>query len=175
MAASRGIEVTLKAGEMKGAPVAGKVLLYSTSHALVIGIDDYTAGWPDLKNAVKDAELVAAGLRGKGFDVTLRKNLTSEQLKRALDDFFVIKGDDLEARLFVWFAGHGQTLGGEGYLVPADAPLPSAGASFRRKALHLRLFGSWTRLARAKHALAVFDSCFSGTVFEASKGAPPPV
>ncbi|MDP7098717.1 MAG: caspase family protein, partial [Rhodospirillales bacterium] len=89
MAASRGIEVTLKAGEMKGAPVAGKVLLYSTSHALVIGIDDYTAGWPDLKNAVKDAELVAAGLRGKGFDVTLRKNLTSEQLKRALDDFFV--------------------------------------------------------------------------------------
>ncbi|HJP55019.1 MAG TPA: SUMF1/EgtB/PvdO family nonheme iron enzyme [Rhodospirillales bacterium] len=174
MAASRGIEVTLKAGEMKGAPVAGKVLLYSTSHALVIGIDDYTAGWPDLKNAVKDAELVAAGLRGKGFDVTLRKNLTSEQLKRALDDFFVIKGDDPEARLFVWFAGHGQTLGGEGYLVPADAPLPSAGASFRRKALHLRLFGSWTRLARAKHALAVFDSCFSGTVFEASKGAPPP-
>ncbi|MDP7292394.1 MAG: hypothetical protein QF497_09205, partial [Verrucomicrobiota bacterium] len=65
-AASRGINVTLKASETQGAPDAGTVRLYGSSHALVIGIDDYTGGWPDLSNAVKDAKLVAKELERKG-------------------------------------------------------------------------------------------------------------
>ncbi len=68
LAASRGIEVTLRASERAGAPVAKTVRLYGNSYALVIGIDKYTGGWPRLSNAVRDAEVVArverAGLRG---------------------------------------------------------------------------------------------------------------
>ena len=41
-------------------------------------------------------------------------------------------------------------------------------------ALSLRRFGEFVRLAEAKHALAVFDSCFAGTIFEAQRALPPP-
>lgn len=57
--------------------------------------------------------------------------------------------------------------------MPRDAPDPSAGTPFFRKALSMRRFGEWARAARAKHVLAVFDSCFAGTVFQTARGRPP--
>jgi len=90
-AASRGLSVQLRTSEAKDAPVAGEVKLYGQSHALVIGIDAYTNGWPRLSNAVKDAKLVAAALKRKGFDVTLKLNLKSSRLKSVFEEFFVLK------------------------------------------------------------------------------------
>jgi formylglycine-generating enzyme required for sulfatase activity len=173
-ASARGLSVQLRASEAKGAPVAGEVRLYGESHALVIGIDAYTNGWPRLSNAVKDAKLVAAALRKKGFDVTLKTNLKSSQLKTVFEEFFVLKGEDPEARLFVWFAGHGHTVDGEGYLVPADAPRADQYESrFRLKALNMRRFGEFVRQAQSKHVFNVFDSCFAGTVFDTQRSLPP--
>lgn len=170
---NRGVRIQLRASEEPTAPVVEEVQLYGASHALVIGINDYTQGWPRLSNAIRDAELVAAELRKKGFEVTLKLDLSSADLKSAFEEFFVYKGEDPQARLFVWFAGHGHTENGEGYLIPADSPLPDAGAEFRIKALSMRRFGEFVRLAGAKHALAVFDSCFSGTIFTTQRSAPP--
>ena len=172
-AATRGIEVEIKTTEAPGAPIAGTVQLYDRSHALVIGIDRYTGGWPNLSNAVEDAELVAAALRRRGFEVTLRRNLDSFALQAALREFFVLEGADPEARLLLWYAGHGATLDGEGFLVPADAPLVTD-PRFKLVALPFRDFGGMVRLAEAKHALSVFDSCFAGTVFT-SRGDVPPI
>ena len=171
--ASSNMTVRLKASEAKGAPVVKSVRLYGSSHALVIGIDNYTNGWPRLTNAVKDARLVAKALREKGFEVTLRTNLKAAEMERAFKEFYIIKGEQADARLFLWFAGHGHTEGGEGYLVPADAPKPQSKARFRLKALSLRRVGDFVRLADSKHAFAVFDSCFSGTVFESARSMPP--
>lgn len=70
--------------------------------------------------AVKDAEAVAKALTEQGFKVTLRKDLPAAALDTAFRDFFLSDGADPEARLLVWFAGHGHTISGEGYLVPAD-------------------------------------------------------
>ncbi len=172
-ASGRGLTIKLR-GATKDAGVTESVKLYGSSHALVIGIDDYRKGWPRLSNAVKDARAVAAALRKSGFDVTLKLDLTSRQLKDAFEQFFVFKGENPEARLFVWFAGHGHSEDGEGFLIPKDAPRPSAGARFRVKALSLRRFGEYVRLAKSKHAFSVFDSCFSGTIFETARSAPPP-
>lgn len=172
--AKRGIKVKIKASENINAPVAGEVNLYGESYALVIGINKYTHGWPRLSGAVNDAKLVAAELRQKGFNVTLKTNLDSKELKKTFEEFFILKGNHPQVRLFVWFAGHGHTLNGEGFLVPADAPLPHKGAEFRLKALSMRRFGEYVRLAQSKHALAVFDSCFSGTIFDTQRSAPPP-
>ena len=148
--------------------------LYSKSYALVVGIDNYTNGWPSLHNAVKDAGLVAAEMEARGFEVTLATNLNSVELKQTFEEFFVIKGEDPQARLFVWYAGHGFTEFGEGFLVPADAPRPEAGAKFRLRALSLRRFGEYVRMAYSKHAYTVFDTCFAGTIFASQRGAPPP-
>jgi hypothetical protein len=95
-------------------------------------------------------------------------------MKQTFEEFFVIKGEDPQARLFVWYAGHGFTEFGEGFLVPADAPRPEAGARFRLKALSLRRFGEYVRMAYSKHAYTVFDTCFAGTIFASQRGAPPP-
>ena len=173
-AAQRGVRVQLRAGESPSARLAETIQLYERSYALVIGNDKYDAGWPLLSSAVKDARAVAAELGKRGFDVTLKTNLASFELKQALEEFFIVAGDDPKARLFVWFAGHGHTLAGEGFIVPVDAPRPEAGMQFRLKALSLHRFGEYVRLARAKHAYVVFDSCFAGTVFDSRRALPPP-
>ena len=146
--------------------------LYSTSHALVVGNDVYTEGWPSLSNAVRDAEMIAATLNEKGFEVELHTNLTSSQMSDVFKRFFIIKGSDRDARLFVWYAGHGATVDGEGYLVPGDAALPKNAAEFKLSALALRDFGTFMRQAVSKHVYAVFDSCFAGTVFASQRSAP---
>ena len=169
---ARGLTVPLKASERAGARVVEEVELYSNSYALVIGIDNYTGGWPKLRMAVKDARAVANGLRRKGFQVTLKTDLTSDRLSKTLKRFFAITGRDPDARLFLWYAGHGHTIEGEGFLVPADAPIASD-PTFLVSALPMRDFGSLVRLARAKHVMSVFDSCFSGTIFRTRASSPP--
>ncbi len=176
-ATSRGISIDLRESASIDAPVSETVELYTQSFALVIGIDDYNNGWPRLSNAVKDAEVVASELKQQGFEVELYKNLDSEQLATTFKRFFTIRGQDPSARLFVWFAGHGMTLDGEGYLVPADAPVPSDSMTigeFKFSAYFLRDFGGLMRAAKSKHAYAVFDACFAGTVFASARALPPP-
>lgn len=168
-AESRGLAVRMR--DQHGKSLAPQ-RLYGSSRALVIGIDAYTNGWPRLETAVSDAAAVARELERHGFRVTLKSNLGAAALDQVLKEFFAIEGADPEARLFLWFAGHGHTIAGEGFLVPADAP-PAGDPAFKVKALHMRDFGGLVRLAEAKHVLSVFDSCFSGTVF-ASRSATAP-
>jgi hypothetical protein len=170
-AASRGLELELKSSDKPNAAPAGSVQLYQASYALVIGIDRYTNGWPALRNAVNDARAVATKLKDHGFDVTLRENLGADDFRRTLREFFARTGRDPEARLLLWYAGHGHTVDGEGFLVPADAPRGND-PDFLVDALPLRDFGSLVRLAKSKHVLSIFDACFAGTVFEARGGVP---
>jgi formylglycine-generating enzyme required for sulfatase activity len=167
-------DIWLKARESADAPNDQKVTLYKKSKALVIGNDHYSGGWPQLSNGIKDAEEVAKGLKAQGFEVTLEKDLKSEELDRILKNFFVREGADVDTRLLLWFAGHGYTVRDEGYIVPVDAPSPKADADFREKAISLRRFGEYMREANARHVLAIFDSCFGGTVFDVARSMPPP-
>ncbi len=153
---------------------------FSSSMALVIGIDQYDNGWRPLNKAVEDAEAVKTALENSGFDrVEIVRNPTRNELEDAFRNFVYTMGSDPDARLLIWFAGHGHTIRGEGYLVPRDAPLPGASpeadARFRAAALSMRRFGEYLREINARHVLAVFDSCFAGTIFNATRSfqAPP--
>ncbi len=156
-AADTGLYIDIKESEAPDARVVERLKLYGSSHALVIGIDDYVGGWPKLSNAVRDSRELADELERHGFHVTLKTDLGARELRDTLRAFFALRGADPEARLLLWFAGHGQTINGEGFLVPADAPLPND-PLFKIKALHMRDFGGMMRLANAKHVLSVFDS-----------------
>lgn len=150
---------------------------FSTSHALVIGIDDYQV-WPKLRMAIPDAEAIGAALKSGGFqDVQIERNLDTASLKRAIEDFVYVKGADPDARLLIWFAGHGHTIGPEGYLVGRDAPdpgrTPASESAFQRVAMPLSDFGRYMNEVKARHVLAIFDSCFSGSVFNASRASAP--
>jgi hypothetical protein len=168
-------EIVLKAKESVDAADGGKVTLYQKSKALVIGMNAYDGrSWPQLSNGIRDAEEVAKALEAEGFEVTLKKDLKSEELDRTLKSFLVSGGGDPDTRLLLWFAGHGNTVDGEAYIVPVDAPSSKDSADFRAKALSLRRFGDYMREAKARHVLAIFDSCFSGSVFNVARSLPPP-
>lgn len=79
----------------------------------------------------------------------------------AFKDFFIDKGGDADARLFVWYAGHDYTDdSGEGYFISTDGVLVRERHKCLRTALSLRRFGEFVRLAESKHVSTVFDSCF---------------
>ena len=165
-ASQRGIsrvEIKTQAGETVG--------LYEESHALVIGVSDYTNGWPDLESVIKDVESVGVSLEDHGFQVTKILNPTKKELYTAFQNFIDQYGFDESNRLLFYFAGHGYThdLHGrdQGYIVPQDAPFPDkAEKGFLRGYLPMNQIRAWSKQFQAKHALFVFDSCFSGTVLK---------
>jgi hypothetical protein len=172
--ASRRLTVPVREQERADAKIIEEVEFYSNSYALVIGIDKYGRGWAPLSNAIGDATRIASVMERQGFEVTLVKNPSSSALEKKLEDFFIDKGRDPEARLFVWYAGHGHTLDGEGYLIPSDGVAPSDEGRFLRTAISLRDFGKFVRLAKSKHVYTIFDSCFAGTIFNVARAVPPP-
>ena len=99
-AASSGVFVEVRSSEASGASVE-RYKLYGASYALVIGIDNYSNGWPRLSNAVKDARAVATAMEARGFEVELLIDPTGDALRRKMRQFFAIKGADPEARRFV--------------------------------------------------------------------------
>lgn len=153
--------------------------LYRKSHALVVGVMNYSEGWPQLSGVKDDIVHVEQVLTRQGFQVTLLKNPTGDELKRSLEDFIHRYGYDHENRLLVYFAGHGHTERdfienqAVGYLVPADAPLPQADLKgFYASAVSMKQVEVYARMIQAKHALFMFDSCFSGTIFSSTRSMP---
>ena len=152
--------------------------LYQQSHALVIGVSDYTNGWSDLPGVKRDMETVKSILEQHDFNVTLIENPDKDQLKKAFDDFISNYSREYNGRLVVYFSGHGYTMkqpwGGDmGYIVPADAPNPHTHPQeFKDKAIDMELMEVYAKRMDVKHALFLFDCCFSGSLFSLSKAAP---
>lgn len=150
------------------------VLSYKESHALVVGISDYTS-WPMLPGAKGDVEKVSRALEKNGFQVVRKVNLDHTELETAFRDFILQYGLARENRLLFYFAGHGYTLKNTydpndrtrwtGVIVARDAPLPTTDdptREFREKTLPIERFASMAREIQSRHALFIFDSCFSG-------------
>jgi uncharacterized caspase-like protein len=88
--------------------------------ALVIGNSAY-AGVGALANPKEDAALVAATLRGEGFEVTLVQDAKHDAMLKALRSFSH-QADQADWAL-VYYAGHGIEVGGVNYLLPVDVEL----------------------------------------------------
>ena len=93
----------------------------AASHvALVIGNSVYDHA-QELKNAVSDANKIAAALRELGFEVALKKNLNRVDFVREID-VFSGKSEAAEIAL-IFFAGHGIPYRGQDRVIPIDAKL----------------------------------------------------
>ncbi|MBR0665203.1 hypothetical protein GXW71_12635 [Roseomonas hellenica] len=150
--------------------------LYSQSHALLIGQSQY-AHWRPLEAVRSEIDALRAALEESNFRVEVHYDLGSEDLARVIDAFVRTRGAVPDARLFVYFGGHGWTrdVGTRpmGFIVPVDAPEPSQDQRrFMQMALPMTLFEAYARVPDARHMLFVFDSCFSGAFF-GNRGATP--
>ena len=108
-------------------------------------------------------------LKRKGFQVTKNIDPDSQSLKSSLESFVNNYGYDPANRLLFYFSGHGYTRdnGAKGYLVPTNAPDPRRDErGFLRTAYSMTNLLALARNIEAKHALFLFDSCFSGTIFK---------
>ena len=153
----------------------GEVFSYGRSHALVIGVGRYSGGWPSLESVDQEVTEVGDVLEQHGFDVRIVLDPSSEEMLDAFRSFINAHGYERDNRLLFYFAGHGHTRddGRKGYLVPGEAPDPRRDEKgFLRAALPMTQVVAWAKAIEARHALFVFDSCFSGTVFK-TRSAPP--
>lgn len=144
---------------------------YTSSHALVIGVNKYQFASP-LGYARQDAEAVAEIL-SSGFEfpkenvaVLLDGDATHAGIVSAFLKFTTngISGND---RVLVFFAGHGCTRTGRrgdvGFLVPVDGTPDD-----------LRTLIRWDDLTRnaelieAKHVLFLMDACYGGLAIQRS-------
>lgn len=146
---------------------------YSTSRALIIGINSYKNA-PPLSFAVNDAKEVRKVIV-KEFDfpkenVTLLTddNATKESiLKHFLQ--YTTSSIGVDERILIFYAGHGHTklgLRGEvGYLVPYDSDLDDPSTLIR--------WDEFTRnaeIVRAKHMLFIMDACYGGLALKRNLG-----
>src|SRR6266481_1887487 len=89
--------------------------------ALIIGNSAYQSV-PPLANPVNDGAMMAATLKGAGFDVVdSRHDLSAIETRRALRDF-ADRSRDADIAV-VYYAGHGMEVDGANYLIPVDAKL----------------------------------------------------
>lgn len=171
--ASRSIKLTLRDQGGKDQEVP----LYKNSYALLVGVSEYNAGWPKLEAIPSEIDKVDELLSNRGFNVTKVMNPDAETLSDTFKDFITSYGLEKENRLLFFFSGHGHTRdnGKKGYLVPVDAPDPGVDkVGFLKKALGMNQVLSWARDIESKHALFLFDSCFSGTIFKYKSKINPP-
>lgn len=129
---------------------------YAARHCLSIGIDQYQA-MDNLRNAVSDAKGFAAQMRTFGFDVKrlLNEQATIRGMRAAVEDHFAerVAEDDL---FVLFFAGHGESHEGQGYLVPVDANPKKS------HFLKMTTVAEWVQDLKARHVLFILDCCFSG-------------
>jgi len=135
---------------------------YSSSYALVVGINKYSH-WPNLEYAAKDAAEIAAVLKQKDFQVFILTDhkATRQNIMGQLET--IRKSVDANSRVVFYFAGHGQTEdlpGGRerGYIVPADADA----YDWEGTMLPMDQLNRTIKNFKAKHILLAFDSCYSG-------------
>jgi formylglycine-generating enzyme required for sulfatase activity len=104
--------------------VAATGVFAQQKFALVIGNGNYT-NTTKLNNPVNDANDMTAALQGLGFTVDKVLNGTQDQMVNAVMQLKRRLGASHNSYGFLFYAGHGVQSGGENFLIPVDANIPS--------------------------------------------------
>jgi outer membrane protein OmpA-like peptidoglycan-associated protein len=176
------VRVIQAAGEQPSIESNGhQIKLYSASYALLISETNYSGssqgGWPRLAATKSELDNVAAVLQTQGFTIWRVEDANSEELNRIYREFMARFGHAPDNRLLFFFSGHGYTnvANDFSYLVPIDARDPTKdSADFFGKALPIASIDTWARELESRHAMFVFDSCFSGSIFVSRSNATSP-
>ena len=132
--------------------------------ALIIGINSYTGYWPQLKNAVNDAEGVAQILKKdyifNDIYTLIDNEATRKNILNKLD--WLSKNLTKDDNLLIFYSGHGQfnKILNKGFWVPVDATSNSVADYISNSDLKTFIGG-----IPSKHTLLITDACFAGDIF----------
>lgn len=144
-------------------PLDASGLRLGTYHALVIGNNDYQK-LPALKTAVNDARTVDRVLRERyGFKSRLLVNANRYQILSALNE--LREKLSPQDNLLIYFAGHGEldSINKRGNWLPVDAE-PNNSANWIPNSAITDIVNAM----QATHVMVVADSCYSGTLSDAT-------
>ena len=125
--------------------------------ALVIGNGAYK-DLTKLNNPVNDADDVAAALQNIGFTVEKLLNSSQEQIDSAVIRLKNRLSAEEDSYGFFFYAGHGVQSGGDNYLIPVDANIPSENA-MRSRAVSVQMVLDELNDARNSLNVVVLDAC----------------
>jgi hypothetical protein len=169
-------------GEVKIVDSRGEVIgQFKEAHALVIGESDYinTGNWRVLPGVKLDVVAVKKLLEEQGFNVEVLENANSRNLRNGIINFLDKYGYIPDARIILYFAGHGDTLDLDGrkmgYIVPIDAPQSGNNSNYLQTVIPMTQFETWAKQYTSRHILFMFDSCFSGSIFRSQTEMPPAI
>src|SRR5215813_6211700 len=146
-------------------------------HALLIGIYQYEdKDWDQLPDIPLQLTSLKLELNQHFDTVDTVKNLRATDLWQTIDHFLRAYGNDSNARLLIYYAGHGYTEvlkqfnENRGYITGIDTPstkkrTTAAYKAARQKSISMKIITGILEDIVAKHVLFIFDSCFSGTIF----------
>jgi hypothetical protein len=137
--------------------------------ALVIGNGAYSGtGVPRLPGAIVDADAIAAAITGPGSwrvppdRITRVKDATGKAMISRIESFF--RSAEPGETLLFYFAGHGLSSGGDGYLLPIDyAPGSAAMPDFGETALSATRLWKAIGASKAAGTVVILDACRAGS------------
>jgi outer membrane protein OmpA-like peptidoglycan-associated protein len=139
-------------------------------HALLIGVTSYNdPRWPPLENITKEIGALKAGLSYHFESIQTLIDPDSNTIKSALQSTIADFGSASTDRIFIYYSGHGFTdpeAKYMGYITGRDTPAydyDRSGAILH--SVSMLQFDKIFRGGAFKQGMAVFDSCFSGTIF----------
>ncbi|HEX6355488.1 caspase family protein [Actinophytocola sp.] len=147
-------------------------------HALVIGIDQYSAKRiPSLKCAVNDAEEVSQRLKSAGFEVVTLANqaATRRDIHWELEVGLNERVRDTDDPVLIYWSGHGMSdlresadsdRGWSTFLLPHDADIDQPLAS----AFPVQQVWALLNRIKTRRLLVMLDTCFSGAFASDSRG-----
>jgi uncharacterized caspase-like protein len=154
-------------------------------HALLIANATYRdSRWPRLDDVPLQVTALQKGLKDHFDTVEVVQDFETEALRQKINGFLRHHGNDGNARLLIYYAGHGYTEliaqrnSYRGYITGIDTPAidtskPDYNAA-RLRAISMTEIRATLEDVLAKHVLFIFDSCFAGTIFTSRGSNDPP-
>jgi hypothetical protein len=150
-------------GGIGGAGAVPANLRLGNNYAVIIGNNTYQdASYQTLKSAASDATAVSQVLKARyGFQTDLLLNASRLEILTALNTMREKLGPD--DNLLIYYAGHGELQGRQGYWIPVDAKDNTASTWVSNAQISAIL-----TTIKSRHVLVVADSCYSGTMTRSS-------
>ena len=149
--------------------------LKSDLHVVTIGINEYRNPALNLNYGVPDAtgirEFFEAQPR-KLFDEVKfysleNREATRANIKELLISLEETKPDDV---VIIYYAGHGETVEKDWYLIPADLVYPEREDEIRAKGIKSDELQEWVNGIKANKVVMLMDACKSGAALKAFRG-----